>query len=80
MFLGEKGKEETILGCLHSCSGSPANSSLATAAAIDFSGVDILLPQICSVGGLITLSVSAQHLPYMPSQPINKHPTYESWL
>jgi hypothetical protein len=47
-------------------------SSLATAAAIDFAGVDILLPQIFSVGGLITPNVSAQHL-YMHPPPHKTH-------
>ena len=31
--------------------GTPSDSSSATAAAIDFPGVDTLLPQICSAGG-----------------------------
>lgn len=51
--------------------GASANSSLATVAAIDSAGVDILLPQIFLVGGLITLNVSAQQL-YMHPPPI-KH-------
>lgn len=31
--------------------GTPSNGSSAAAAAIDFPGVDTLLPQICSAGG-----------------------------
>lgn len=31
--------------------GTPSDGGSATAAAIDFPGVDALLPQICSAGG-----------------------------